>query len=376
MIRYMHFPEHKKFCVLSFCYINLFIFSGLMFVCTAQAQNDKKQQKGPPPRPVVTRKVEARTVSEQVSLVGTAESASESVVASEVSGIVKNFPVQEGDYVKKGQILAELKTTNLDLLVKAAVAVREETRTNLEHAKKELERYTSLKKADSIADRQYDEALYTHNALAEQLKQREARIEQLKYEIRQKKVRAPFSGFISEEHTQVGEWINPGGPVVTLIDLEKIRITVDVPERYAVMVKPDTQVDVEIPSLGADPYQGKIHALLPQGDPESRTFPVRILLTNPEMKIKSGMEAMVRFSMNETTTATLVPKDAVVTSGANRMVYVVMDGKAVPMTVKIKGYYDGSVSVEGGIEAGMEVVVRGNERLLPGQPVKIINGGQ
>jgi RND family efflux transporter MFP subunit len=254
------------------------------------------------------------------------------------------------------------------------VAAKEKIKANLEYAEKELDRYSKLKDANSVAARNYDEAFYNFKALSQELRRSEADIEQLKYEIDRKKVVAPFVGFIAKEHTQVGEWINLGGSVVDLVDLvnlEKIKISVDVPERYAVMIAPQKEVKVRLTSLSGNSSAGKIDAILPQGDPDSRTFPVKITIENPGYKIKSGMEAMVTFNLAEQKNALLVPKDAVVTSGDNRLVIMVNDGKAVPVPVKILGYYDGDVAVEGNLAPGTQVVIRGNERLRPGQPVSI-----
>ncbi|MFC1858941.1 efflux RND transporter periplasmic adaptor subunit [Thermodesulfobacteriota bacterium] len=171
---------------------------------------------------------------------------------------------------------------------------------------------------------------------------------------------------------EVGEWVNPGGAVVTLLDLAKIRITVDVPERYAVKLSPESNVKAVISSISNGFFPGKIYAVLPQGDPASRTFPVKIVIENPKYRIKGGMETTVTFNLSSTRDALVVPKDAVVTAGANRLVFAVLDGKAVPVPIKILGYYDGSVSVAGNLQPGTPVVVRGNERLQPGQPVQIL----
>ena len=334
------------------------------------ADADPKQ--GPPAVPVRVARVIEKMVSDQIALIGTAEAVVESTVAAEVGGLVEYFPIKEGDYVKKGQLLVRLKSTYLRLRLKGALASRDSIQANLENAEKELNRLSKLKRTKSISEKSYDAALYAHRALLKTLVKSEAEIEQLQYEIKQKEVVAPFAGFVAKEHTQVGEWINSGGAVVTLLNLGKIRITVDVPERYAVTLSGQSKVKVEIKSISNSRITGRISAILPQGDPTSRTFPVRIRLKNPKFKIKSGMEAIVIFSLRDKKKTLLVPKDAVVTAGNNRLVFSVMNGKARPVNVRILGYYDGNVAVAGNIKPGDQVVTRGNERLRPGQPVQIL----
>jgi len=344
----------------------VFFSAGFTSIAAEHGKNQKSQ-----PVPVRVGRVEIKMVSDQISLVGTAEAIAKSAIASEVSGIVEYFPVKEGDYIKKGDLLVKLKSTDLKLILKGAVAAKEKSIANLEKAKKELARVSRLKDANSIAERNYDEALYNYRALSQELVQNNAKIEQLEYEIAQKKVLSPFSGFIAGEHTQVGQWVSAGGAVVTLIDLSKIRVTVDVPERYAVLLPAKGRVKVNVKSIPGKPFSGKIYAILPQGNSESRTFPVRINLANPGFKIKSGMEVFVTFDLAHTRNALLVPKDSIVTSGEGKMVFSVAGGKAVPVKVKVTGYFDGNVAVEGNLKPGDQVVIRGNERLRPGQAVSV-----
>ena len=340
----------------------------------AHGQDKGPRPQGPPPAPVRVASVIRDTVSEQITLVGTTEAITRSIVAAEVSGLVDDFPVQEGDFVKKGDVLVRLKAADVVLRLKAATATREKVRANLVFAEKELARYRELKGADSIAARKYDEALYHHQSLDQELLHTEAQVELLKDEIRKKTVRAPFSGFVAKEHTQVGEWLPVGGQreVVTLVDLGHIRITVDVPERYAVKLMKQSPVRVLVASLSNEPFVGKISAILPEGDPDARTFPVRVTLPNPSFKIKSGMEARTTFSLGTTKDVLLVPKDAIVTAGANRLVFVVVNVTAQPVSVQVLGYYDGDVAVEGPLHPGDDVIIRGNERLQPGQLVQVL----
>jgi RND family efflux transporter MFP subunit len=360
-------------------YFNRFITSAtrvivflLFFVGSMAHAQDTKQEPQGPLAPVRVAPVVEDMVSDQVTLVGTTEAIARSMIAAEVSGSVIEFPVREGDFVRKGQVLARLRATDLALRLKAAEATREKVRSNLVFAEKELDRYTRLKGTDSIAESKYDKALDDYKSLKNELLRTEAEIELLRDDIQKKTVVAPFTGFVAEEHTQVGEWINVGGPVVTLLDLGQIRITVDVPERYAIQLSQDSPVRVVVTSLSNDTFSGKISAVLPQGDMNARTFPVRIELANADLKIRSGMESTATFNLGTKKKALLVPKDAIVTAGTNRIVFVVAGSVAQPIPVQVIGYYDGNVAVEGPLQPGAQVVIRGNERLMPGQPVQIL----
>jgi multidrug efflux pump subunit AcrA (membrane-fusion protein) len=141
--------------------VAIFLFSG-----SASLAEDKDKSKGPPPVPVRVAIVEQKMVSDQISLVGTAEAIARSIVAAEVSGVVEHFPVKEGEFVKKGKLLVRLRSTDLKLRLKGAFAAREMIKANLQNAEKELNRARKLKETNSIAEKNFDLAFYAHRALS------------------------------------------------------------------------------------------------------------------------------------------------------------------------------------------------------------------
>ncbi|MDX2445982.1 MAG: efflux RND transporter periplasmic adaptor subunit [Desulfobacterales bacterium] len=360
----------SRFFVRTLICVSLAILAGVNFISFSYAQEQKKT---PPAVPVKVAPVLEKTVRDQISLVGTTKPIRESVVASEVSGLVEAFYVKAGDFIARGTPLAVLGSTGAQLRLKGAKAARAGIQAALVLAEKELQRIGNLKSTNSVAERQYDEAFYNHSALEKNLLMNAADIEQLDYEISKKSVQAPFAGFVALEHTQIGEWVDTGGPVVTLVDMNRILIVVDVPEKYMVGIKSSSNVRAVINSLGISPLSATVSTILPMGDPNARTFPVHIELSNKKFRIKSGMAATVTFSVGEKRTVMLLPKDAIVTSGNRRLVYTAAGGKAVPVPIKVVGYYEGNAAIQGALEPGQQVVVRGNERLRPGQAVQVID---
>ena len=345
-----------------FAHIILFILIMiLLFPSVIVFSNQENEPDGPPPASVRVANAEMKMVSRQMELVGTTSPVTESRVATEISGIVDYFPVKEGDFVSKGQILLRLRDKRLKLNLNGAVATRERIRANLEEAKKELDRMEKLKATQSVAERRYDTAYFLYQALLQELNKSTADIELLEYEISQKNVLAPFSGLIAGKHTEVGEWVVAGGSVVDLIDLSIIEVVVDVPERFFVNLEPGNKVFVAVKSLFHEPV-----------DPSARTFTVKITMNNPDMKIKGGMEAHVTFNVMEEQESLVVHKDAVVIAGKERLVFAVRNGLATPVPIVILEYFENSVAVEGDLTPGDKVVIRGNERLRPGQPVKVL----
>jgi membrane fusion protein (multidrug efflux system) len=147
---------------------------------------------------------------------------------------------------------------------------------------------------------------------------------------------------------------------------------VPVPERYVPSIKKGDQAVVTFDALPGDTFQGKIEAVIPQADAGARTFPVRINISNPKGAIKPGMLGRATLPTGNPHKALLVPKDSLVLSGNRKVVYVVIDKTARLVPVETGSAHGPLIEVKGDLKADLKVVVRGNERLRPGQPVKIV----
>ena len=323
--------------------------------------------------PVKVEKIVQKSVRPFVTLIGTAEPSRKSTVASEIEGLVVSFRVILGKRIKKGELLATIEKRPLILQLKQVKASLAEANENYKNALSELRRTEALFEKKTISSRRYDVALYGASALKQRILALEAGIEAIKYDIERCSIKAPFSGFVIEEHTQIGQWLKKGGAVVTIVDMDPILVTVPVPDRYIHFLKVGQGLDLEFDFLPGDKMRKAfVRNIIPQGNEKSRTFPVQIKVANKDLSILAGMSARVRFSAGRPYKALLVNKDAVVTRGDNHHLFLVRDGKAVLMPVK-KGYsYGGHVVVEGNISADQLAVVEGNERLRPGQAVRMI----
>jgi RND family efflux transporter MFP subunit len=331
------------------------------------------EEKAAPASPVRAAKVKEASISSQISVISTTEAIRHSTVASEVSGRVEKMLIEAGDYVRKGDPLIKLNSTTMMLRLKGATAGKQALEAKRVLAGKELERIGNLKDANSVAAKQYDEAYFNYTALTKELEKSTAEIELLEHEIAQQTVTSPFDGFVAEKYTQVGEWMQIGGRVIDLVDLSDILVMADVAEKYAVHLIADNPASVLIQSVSEQPFTGRIEAVLPQGNPTARTFPVRIKLSNPEFRIKSGMEAVVTFDVGRKFKTLLVPKDAIVPSGEQNIVFRIDEGKVYPVSVKVTAYYQKKAAITGDLKPNDTVVIRGNERLRPGQTVNIID---
>jgi RND family efflux transporter MFP subunit len=328
----------------------------------------------PPPAPVEVDEVEVETLQKPVSLVGWVEPDKRSVVASEVEGIVESFPAREGMYVNKGDVLAEFGTRTIEIALDQAKAGKREAEARYDMARKNLARFEELEKKGVASVQQYQDALTEKEAWGARIGQLQAQIDSNEYNLAKSRITAPFGGYVIEEHTEVGQWVEKGGPVVEMIDTGTIDINIDMPERYVSKVKEGESVSVDFDALPGMKIGGVITSVVPQADSQTRTFPVKVTVDNKEGLIKSGMVSRVSFPIGDPSTVKLVPKDAIVSQNNAQFVYVVNEGAAQPLPVSTGMAVDDRIEVIGPVEKGMTVVVKGNERLMPNQPVQIING--
>ncbi|NIS62964.1 MAG: efflux RND transporter periplasmic adaptor subunit [Proteobacteria bacterium] len=327
---------------------------------------------GPPPTPVVVSPVLERQVRESVVLVGTATPRVRSLFASEVEGLVKELYVDEGDAVKEGQILAKLGSSALEIQLEVAKAARNEAKDRYLQAKAELERSVKLRQSQSIAEKKFVDDQFEAMAWEKRVRQREAQISQLRDLLAKKTIIARFSGFVARKHTEVGQWVEQGGGIVTLIDLEYVHVVVQVPERYVGKIRVGDRASVSVEALGNKRFPGKIIAIIPEGDREARTFPVKVEIENENFRIKGGMLSRVTFSLGKPYPTMLVPKDALVNRDNQQFVFVYQNDIVKLIRLDVKGYHGDMAEVAGQLKPGLMVVIRGNERLRDGQNVLVI----
>jgi RND family efflux transporter MFP subunit len=147
---------------------------------------------------------------------------------------------------------------------------------------------------------------------------------------------------------------------------------VPVPERYVSLINKGDEAGVTFDALQNRAFKGTIDAIILRAEQGARTFPVRIRIPNPDGFIKPGMLGRASLPVGKPYRAVLVPKDALVLSGAGKAVYLIIDQKAKLVPVQTGSAHGPLIEVKGDLKPGLQVVVRGNERLRPGQSVQII----
>ena len=325
---------------------------------------------GPPAAPVRYTEARLHDVRQTIALTGSVESGRESVVASEVEGLVQELIVKEGDRVEKGQALLRLRRQNLELRFQAVQGQVREARAREKLAMTSLERSRGLFEERIISQQQLDDASSEYEAWQGRVAQLEAERARLDDDLARTTVRAPYSGVVVRERVSEGEWIGEGGAVVEMIDYTDLEVTVDVPENSFDGLETGTSARVVVGSLAGLEVDGIVRSVVPRADPRARTFPVKIAIENPDGRIAVGMLARVFLHVGGSSQAIIVPKDAIVEQGNQKFLYRIKEDQTTERINVVEGAPAGAwVSVGDVIEAGDRVITRGNERVFPGQPV-------
>jgi RND family efflux transporter MFP subunit len=324
---------------------------------------------GPPPAQVVVSGVSSGVISPETEFIGTVYYKEVSEVAAEVRGMVEEVRFEEGDRVKRGKVLVRLDSELLEKSIEATRASYGQVLSDLEKANIDLRRVENLFKEEFISEQIYDENRFRVKGLEKRAASLKAELEGLEVELKKKTIKAPFKGVVIKKHVDRGEWVEPGQPVSTLAIDEVVDIIVDVPEEVMRSVKKGRTVLVR---SGGKEVRGKVFAIVPRGDIQTRTFPVKIRAKNT-ISLIEGMEARVTLPRGVRKKTLIASRDAVIRMFGTTVVFAVVENKAKMIPVKVIGYSGRSVGVESpGLSEGMKVVVKGNERLRDGQPVNVM----
>ena len=388
-----------------------------------------RPRKRPPPLVSVAKVVE-RQVRNRLTAVGSVAPYRRSVVSSELEGRVQSAPLKVGDFVRANKTVlatversglqielrvlrAELEKARQDLLrlergmrpeeIAAHQAKVREREAQMRNNELELNRARDLYEKKILDKASYDraEAAYeaswqlfeeaSRNLEIARLGPREeekarakaevdrvrARVALVRDDLAKTKIRSPLTGFITREWVEVGQWLTKGGRVAEVIELDKVLVQAPIAERRISLVRVGDEAHVVIDALGGRAFKGRVRGVIPQADPKSRTFPVEVEINNTESyDLKAGMFARLSLEYGKAARMVLVPKDALILRARGPSVFVFEKGRVREVSFERGRSVDSFMEVPGGaLRPGMQVVVKGNENLRAGMPVRLQSRG-
>ena len=291
-----------------------------------------------------------------------------------VSGKVIQRNVDPGSIVNPGELLMQVDPSDIQLSVQAAQAQINAAESQMKLAKVSFDRTQVLYEQDTLSKAEYErsqsaydaaEALY-HQAIA----QSQQSVNQLEY----CSLQAPDAGIISAVNAQVGQVIQAGTPVLTLVKGDNLEVEINVPENRIENFRKAKQFKVSFWALPNIILDGQVREISPMADSVARTFKVRISLLNPPPEVRLGMTSTVMVDgVRDEPAAFMIPLGAVYQIGDTPSVWVVTNDTVSLRKIKIAKFADNQVQVSEGLYDGDQLVTAGVHKLMEGQKIRTEN---
>lgn len=335
---------------------------------------------------VTTVRIEAQDIFNTHSFYGSAMPYAEANVQGEYSGKIIALPLKEGDVVKKGKVMVRFDDSDVRLQLAQARSEKEtalqqvnQAQSNLSTVQADVERQKKLFDDGIISKKMFDDAKNQLqsaesglNSAHEKVKQAEAQSALLENTLKDFTVHAPLSGIIDEKRYNSNEVYQAGDILYHIVDLHKVYVELEVPERYISQITDGMEVEVTFDSLDGRRFPALITHILPRSDEQNRNFLVKALVENPEGRIKPGMFARIDASLQSISEAFVIDPKALIKDGERYYIFKVLDLKAEKVVVDVKQYGENSVAiVSEGLQSDDTIVVEGAQLLRPNARLKI-----
>lgn len=308
-------------------------------------------------------KVEVATVSPSpvtltLELPGEVTGSEDALLAAGEAGIVERVLVDDGDAVRRGQVLVELDRAVLDAQIAQAEA-------QLDQARSEVARLTRL------GDLTTDQAAVNAST---SVRTAEANLTMLKARVARTRITAPFSGVVGAVAVEPGEYVQPGAPVARLVALDPVRVSLSVSDRDVVALRDGMEARVRS-GASTGVLLGTVAHISPVADLATRSFLVRVDVENGARTLLPGMIARVEVDRIFEGDRLMIPQDWLVTRGASYGVFVVVDGRASWRELELEEIVGQQVLLRDGLEPGARVVLTGQHDLVDGEEVLVVREG-
>lgn len=320
------------------------------------------------PAPVVIVRAQQVMLAPTIAVPGTVISRNDSKIASEVTGRV-TWIAEVGTVVAEGDPVARLDDIFFRLQKSEFAGQVERQRARLTYLEPEVERLKKLREQNNAAISRLDQTRSDLEVARGDTRVAEARLAQADVQLARTTIRAPFAGVVTERMSNIGEMVNTGSEVIRLVDPLAIEIVARAPLRSAAFLKKDAVVHVSTDLRNED---STVRTIVPFGDPRSHMFEMRLNVDPANWVV--GESVQIAVPTAEARKVLAVPRDALVLRRNGASVFRIGNDQLAERVSILAGSGDGDlIEVSGDLKVGDKIVVRGAERLRPGQKVMVLN---
>ncbi len=333
----------------------------ILLTCAVAAQQPEM-----PPAQVQIALAEERLMAPVIDVTGTVISLNDSSIATEVEGKLTSI-ANVGTLVKTNDVIATIDDRLLAVALRQAKAALKRLEADMIFRTEEVKRFQDLADKNNASQSRLQEVIAQRAMVEQDIEDARARVERAEGDLALTRIRAPFPGMVVERLANAGEYLNIGADVVRLVDTEHLEIAMPAPIAILSYLKEGAEVSVR---SGEEVNNLPIRTVVPVGDMVSRMVEVRLTASNTPWII--GTPVTVSLPRATASTGIAVPRDAVVLKGGSMFFFKVKsDNTAERITADLRNAIGLWVPVKNGVSAGDRVVIRGAERLQPGQSVMV-----
>lgn len=307
-------------------------------------------------------------------------------IASKATGRLVYLGFEEGDRVKKGEIIARIESADVEASLAQARATLQQYKAELHDAQQSYQRARDLLERDLIAQAEYDAAKARYDRVAASIAVGEAAVKAAEVQVENTIIRAPFDGTILTKNADVGEVVAPFAAgassrvaVVTIADMTSLEVEADVSESNIERISVGQPCEITLDAYSDKRYRGYVHRIVPTADRAKATVLTKIRFVEKDSRVLPEMSAKVQFLSKSVTLAEdIQPKlavdaAAITTRDGKKVVFKVHDNTVTEVPVELGKLMGSSIEILHGISANDKLVLRPPENLTSGSRVKLKN---
>jgi len=345
------------------CFIPVFfILIGLLSGCSSSKGKETTEK----PVAVEIKRIKAMDLPVEVETTGRLSANKDVTLMAEVSGSVKTYLADMGDTVERNQALVKINPVDYQLALNEAKANLTSAQAQLDLATKSYERSKALLLRDVISKDTFDKSESQYKASLAGLNRIKAMVDIARERLNKTTIRAPFSGRVANRMVEVGQTVGPGQPVMSIVDLDPMRVRIGLSEKDYIHLDLDDPVSVSIDAFPENSITARIDMIGVKSDPRTNTFDVDILVDNPDHRLKAGLTARVRITADIIPNTILIPQSTILFRERNKEVYIVdANNKAQRRLLRLGVNVGADVQVLAGLSENDRLVITGGQYLNP-----------
>lgn len=315
---------------------------------------------------------EKKPIRPYIEAVGSLDPNEEVLISSEVDGILKNIPLDEGIPVSRGTVLAKVNDIDYRLGVQSAEAALRQAQANLDNAKIVYERMNALFQQAVVSKQEFDNATTRLDISTQDLDRASSALSLARERLAKTVITSPIKGMVKEKMATMGDFAKAGMPLMRIIQIEPVKLTFSVAQKDLGALKKGQDVVFSVDSFPGREFKGTLNIIYPSLDERSRMLKAEAIVPNGSLELKPGLFARVKVYTGVQKEAVLIPVTSILYEGTRTRAFIAEQDSARERSIRLGSKYGEMMEVLEGIQAGEQLVVVGQNTLTDGVKIHAV----